>query len=130
MEVNAINVSWSQKSSTAVAVMNAEQTFLLTISHGSTSKTVSLSESFYYFTAPENAPQCEVYHFSVTASYVGAVYTGADCSVPSQVLSRMLPAPLPDMNEYQSYSVSHDLAKQADGGIRILVSLVVSKQLY
>ena len=53
-------------------------------------------ESSIEFSAPGYAPPCEIYNFSVTATYVGATYTGSTCSVPSQVLSRMLPS-LPDI---------------------------------
>ena len=81
-DVNGINISWSQDSS-QVAVSDAVQTFSLTVSHGSSSQVISLNDSFYYFTAPEDAPPCEVYNFSVTATHVGATYTGAGCSVPS-----------------------------------------------
>ena len=98
---NAINISWSQDL-TSVAV--------LTVSHGSSSQVISLNDSFYYFTAPEDASPCEVYNFSVTATYVGATYTGAGCSVPSPVLSMMLPS-LPDITPVES-SIQYVLIKQ------------------
>ena len=41
------------------------------------------------FTAPEGAPPCEVYNFSVTATYAGATCT-------SPVLNIMIPS-LPDI---------------------------------
>ena len=69
-----------------------------------------LSEPYYLFTAPEDAPPCEVYNFSVTATYVGATYTGAGCSVPSPVLSTMLPS-LPDITPVES-SIQYVLIKQ------------------
>ena len=53
---------------------------------------MSLNESYYHFTAPEGAPLCEVYNFSVTATYVGATYTGSGCSVPSNTIEMMLPS--------------------------------------
>ena len=64
--------------------------------------------STFMFTAPEDAPPCEVYNFSVTATYVGATYTGAGCSVPSPVLSTMLPS-LPDIKKIES-SLSYAVA--------------------
>ena len=73
--------------------------------------TLKFSQPYYVFTAPEGAPPCEVYNFSVTATYIGATYTGAGCSVPSPVLSRMLPS-LPDIKRLQS-SHSYSLEKQS-----------------
>ena len=72
---------------------------------------VQLNESHndIVFTAPQGAPPCEVYNFSVSATYVGATYTGDGCSVPSPVLSRMLPS-LPDIENLES-SLSHSLEK-------------------
>ena len=58
-------------------------------------------EWFYEFYGPEDANYCEVFNFSVTATYVGATYTGAGCSVHSPVLSRMLPS-IPDISRMQS----------------------------
>ena len=83
-------------------------------------------EPFYTFTAqPESSSPCEVYNFSITAhaTYVGATYTGAGCSVPSPVLSRMLPS-LPDISRLEStlkYSISTDSA-----GVTLNVSFMVS----
>ena len=74
---------------------------------------IFLNESNYHFTAHEGAPPCEIYNFSVTVTYVGATYTGAGCSVPSPVLSRMLPS-LPSIN-YFSDSISYHLVKLSWG---------------
>ena len=109
MSENRINLTWSQESS--VGPGDSAQIFSLTISHGSSSQVISLNGSYYYFTAPEGAPPCEVYNFSVTATYVGATYTGAGCSVPSPVLSRMLPS-LPDVERLES-SLTYHLVQQA-----------------
>ena len=67
-------------------------------------------ETYHIFTAPEGAPPCEVYNFSITATYVGATYTGAGCSVPSPVLSTTLPS-LPFIGDLQPYNFS--IEKQA-----------------
>ena len=94
-----INISWSLDSRRFLSlftIQDVSQIYLLTISHGSSSRVFSLRDTYFNFTAPEGAPPCEVYNFSVTATYVGATYTGAGCSVPSPVLSRMLPS-LPDI---------------------------------
>ena len=85
----------------------------LTISHGSASRIISLNESYYIFTAPEGAPPCEVYNFSVSATYVGTTYTGAGCNVPSTVISTTLPS-LPDIT-YLSDTISYHLVKLSQG---------------
>ena len=55
----------------------------LTISHGSTSgsQLISLNESTYHFTAPEGAPPCEVYNFSITLAHANNADIRTDCSV-------------------------------------------------
>ena len=81
------------------------------------------------FNAPKDALPCEVYNFSVTATYVGATYTGAGCSVPSPVLSTMLPS-LPDIKKIESslnYAVA--LEKHNLETITMTVSLMVRKNL-
>ena len=82
-----------------IAVTNSTTSLLLT----------STELDYLLFTAPDNARAlpCEVYNFSVTATPVGATYTGDGCSVPSPVLSRMLPS-LPDaekLNDSLEYSL-------------------------
>ena len=74
-------------------------------------RSIRLNESHnvIVFTAPKGAPPCEVYNFSVTATYVGATYTGDGCSVLSPVLSRMLPS-LPDIHNLES-SLNSSLQK-------------------
>ena len=107
-----VNLSWSYGSqSLADAVLR----FSLTISNGSSSQELPLSNESY-FTAPEGAPPCEIYNFSVTATYIGATYigatyTGAGCSVSSPVLSTMLPS-LPNIGELES-SLHHLLDKRS-----------------
>ena len=96
----------------------------MTIKDGKKSLTsVRLSEPYFPFTAPEDAPPCEIYNFSVTTTYVGATYTGAGCSVPSPVLSTMLPS-LPDVTPVES-SIQYVLIKQ-DIKLTINVSFEVS----
>jgi hypothetical protein len=89
-----INLTWSLESQ---GLGDAELRFLLRVSRGSSIQEVHVpmlrNDSTYHFTTPEGAPPCEVYNFSVTATYVGATYTGAGCSVPSPVISTMLPSP-------------------------------------
>ena len=100
------NISWSS----FIPSLNLDM-YILTVSTDSQEWSISLSEPYHVFTAPEDAPPCEVYNFSVTATYVGANYTGAGCSVPSPVLSTMLPS-LPDINRLES-SLNHSLEKQS-----------------
>ena len=121
-EINSVNLTWSQESSLHL-LADVMQSFFLTISHGSSSHVISLSESYYNFMPPEDAPPCEVYNFSVTATYVGATYTGDGCSVPSPVLSRMLPS-LPNIDGVES-SLKYSLMKQDKARITLRVSLEV-----
>jgi hypothetical protein len=119
----SINLTWSQDSAPEVDAPQ-DLIFSLKINYGSKSRVVSLRESTYHFTAPEGAPPCQIYNFSVTATYVGATYTGASCSVPSPVIRTMLPS-LPDTNQVES-SLSYLLTKQPNGGLILHVSLSVS----
>ena len=123
MDMHSKNISWSQVPPVAAA-SNVTQTFSLTVSHGSHTETISLNEPYYYFTAPEGVPPCEIYNFSVTATYVGVTYTGAACSVPSPVLSRMLPS-LPNIDKVES-SLTYSLEMPSTGTIVLSTSFVVS----
>ena len=108
--VNFIRIEWSQES----LVPDAMQSFSLTVSSGSGSQDISgLNDTYYNFSAPEDAPPCEVYNFSVTATYIqfGATYTGAGCSVPSPVISTMLPS-LPNISQLEP-SLHFVLEKQS-----------------
>ena len=110
-QINSINVSWIQQQRSLM--MPDIKAFSLRIDHGSRSRVMSLNNSYYHFTAPEGAPPCEVYNFSVTATHVGATYIGASCSVPSPVLSTMLPS-LPNISQLES-SLGHVLEKRSTG---------------
>ena len=125
MTINGISVSWTQESPDLLAGwpnVNTTQTYSLTVSHGSSSQTISLLESSYYFPVPDNSSSCEVYNFSVAATYVGAT---ASCSVPSPVISRMLP-PLPDIHQVES-SLTYSLTKYGKKGIILSISFKVCK---
>ena len=69
-----------------VSVATSGVHYNLSISYGSSRQDISLNESTYLFTAPEGALPCEVYNFSVTATYVGATYNGAGYIVHSEAL--------------------------------------------
>ena len=106
-----VNLSWSRESK---GVDDSGLRFSLRVSNGSNIQEIMLfSESTYYFTAPEGAPPCVVYNFFVTATYVGATYTGAGCSVPSPVLSTTLPS-LPSISQLES-SLNYVLIKKSAG---------------
>ena len=88
---------------------------------------VKLHERSYVFTAPEGAPPCEIYNFSVLATYydvAGTTYTGDGCSVATPVLQRMLPS-LPDIRNLES-SLYLILMKNATGQVTLKVSFSVS----
>ena len=92
----SVNISWSP------LPIAANKTYNMLIKNGNNYvESFQSYESYYIFTTPEGAPPCEVYNFSVTTAYVGATYTCPGCSVPSQVLSRMLPS-LPDISRLES----------------------------
>ena len=110
--MNAINLTWSdQELASHPLVADMMQVFKLSISHGSSGEIIPVKRSYYYYTAPEGAPPCEVYNFFVTAIYIGATYTGAGCSEPSLLLSRMLPS-LPTINRMES-SINYSLIKES-----------------
>ena len=112
-DIQTVNISWSPHdlplSQVNKDVLN--QTYMLTVTSSNTQpRIVQLHRPYQVFTAPEGTPPCEVYNFSVTATYVGATYTGAGCSVPSPVISRMLPS-LPDIANL-NFSLTHSLLKR------------------
>ena len=119
-KLGSINITWHNHGSETILM----QTFSLAISYGSVSQVIHLNESYYHFTAPEDPPPCQVYNFSVTTTYIGATYTGAGCSVPSQVISTMLPS-LTDVDQVQS-SLSYLLTKQPNGSLALQILLTVS----
>ena len=115
----SVNISWSP-----LPLLGGNQTYTLTVENRNTpSLTFQYHEPYTVFSAPEDAPPCEVYNFSVTATYVGATYTGAGCSVPSPVLSRMLPS-LPDITGLKNSCINL-LMKQPGGGVTLNVTFQV-----
>ena len=114
MSRSALHLSWNHTVPLPVSLANVDKpqasNFMLTIKHGQHTRHVELRSSHFVFSAPEGAPVCEVYNFSVTATYVGATYTGAGCSEPSPVISRMLPS-LPNISRMEA-SIQHTLIKQ------------------
>ena len=121
ISINFISIFCSQ-------TPDQNSSFLLTISNISTSNVVTLNNPIYLFSIPKDAPPCEVYNFSVTATYVGATYTGAGCSVPSPVLSTMLPS-LPDIDKMER-TIEYTLAANTFGELILNVSLEVNYTYY
>ena len=115
LTLNLVYISWRS---------DIDMIYSLTVRRESTpfSQPFTLYQPYYVFTAPEGAPPCEVYNFSVTATYVGATYTGAGCSAPSPVISRMLPS-LPDIEMLNS-SLTYSLVL-IDGDFKLNVSFKV-----
>ena len=111
---SALHLSWNYTVPLPVSLANADKpqasNFMLTIPHGQHTRHIELTSFHFVFSAPEGAPPCEVYNFSVTATYVGATYTGAGCSEPSPVISRMLPS-LPNISRMEA-SIRHTLIKR------------------
>ena len=106
-------------------IEDVNQTYMLTVTSSNTQPQIlQLDQPYYVFTAPDGAPPCEAYNFFVTATYVGATYTGADCSVLSPVITRMLPS-LPDIQTVDS-SIEYLLEKSSDSSIVLNVSFTVS----
>ena len=81
------------------------------------------SQSYHVYEGHSDASPCEVYNFSVTATPgpVGAKYRGDGCSVPSPVLSRMLPS-LPDISVISPRYLLEKRSNQVSLTITFLVS--------
>ena len=92
VSLDSLNISWSVN-----IQRNATQTynFQLFITNSTHTRVVTLSNSHYIlsiFNTPPYPPcDSEVYNFSVTATPVGATYTGEGCS-SSEIRSIILPS--------------------------------------
>ena len=113
----SLNISW-------IDPHEAIRTYNLTVVN-STNQLLAfiLQKPYHIFTAPEGAPPCEVYNFSVTAAYIGATYTGAGCSDTTTVLSRMMPS-LPNISRLES-TLDYVLEKRSTSFV-VKVSFEVS----
>lgn len=108
---SSIAISWSPLQTCTHVGLDTNNTYLLNVTStycDPKCQSVQLYEPHFEFTAPDGAPSCEVYNFSVTTTYAGARYTGAGCSVPSSIQS-MLPS-LPDTKRLES-SLKYSLMK-------------------
>ena len=115
VDLQLINISWSQ--------LHLNKSYTLTVTSLNTQPQLHESLGPYFlFTAPEGAPPCEVYNFSVAATYVGTTYTGPGCHV---VLSRMLPS-LPNKEGLES-SFNYSIEREGVNAISITVSVKVRR---
>ena len=75
-----MNISWSP-----LPLVENDQLYTVTVRDSESNVVISsqLGERYIVFNATNNAPPYEVYKVSVTATYVGATYSGAGCSEPS-----------------------------------------------
>ena len=106
MTQSIINISWSP-----LPLAEDDQAYNVTVTDRDIMTLTRISEPYYVFNAPDHVLPCEVYNFSVTATYVGATYTGPSCSKPSPVISRMLPS-LPDIKGLES-SLIYSIIKES-----------------
>ena len=85
-----------------------------------------LNEPQFNFTAPNDAPPCEVYNFSVTATpnVDGTRYSGDGCSVHYSMRSVVLPS-LPDITRLEM-SLNYTLENSLEDGFELKVTYKVS----
>ncbi len=125
LAVRSVNLTWTSPEAQELIEQSIKLNYSLKVTSKSDTTPIQVQEPFYIFTAPEGAPPCEVYNFSVTATYVGATYTGTACSIPSPVISRMLPS-LPDIIRLEStLMIKHSTLADSDG-VTLIVSFMVS----
>ena len=118
----SLNISWN------LFKLMAFDNFTLTVSSFNTQQySFLVDKPHFVFSAPKDAPACEVYNFSVTSTYVGATYTGAGCSTASPVISRMLTS-LPDV-AYLESSLNYTLEKETNG-TKLRVELVMVRDFH
>ena len=105
-EKQSLNISWFDPH-------DSNMTYNMTVINSANQQLeFILQKTHHIFTAPRGAPPCDVYNFSVTATYVGATYTGTGCysSESSPVFSTMLPS-LPNISQLES-SLEYELKKE------------------
>ena len=125
IDLQTVNILWMSLSlPSSLMIQNINQIYTLTVTRNNTQpQIIQLYQlSYYVFTAPEGDPPCEVYNFCVTTTYVGATYTGSGCSVPSPVISRMLPS-LPALYQVE-VSLNYSLIKN-ESKVKLVVSFLM-----
>ena len=129
MKAQSINVQVANISWNSISTWNNNYTLSVT-SSSMQPASYKLQTRSFSFKAPPNAPPCEIYNFSITATPVGATYTGDGCSVPSPVLSRMLPS-LPDVipvTESQEFSLHNVQSGKVEMTVYFKVSICISNR--
>ena len=95
-EEQSLNISW-------IDPHEANRTYNLTVINSANQQwMLTLQKPYHIFSTPEGVPPCEVYNFSVTATYTGAAYIGDDCLESSNVLDATLPS-LPQIKSSPSF---------------------------
>ena len=114
-----INISWVSSSLNLVSLAAQRVYYNLTISHGSISDSqlISLNESTYHFTAPEGAPPCEVYNFSVTLDLAHA--NNVDVRIDCHVLLETI------LYSRNSLDTDHDLWTEVDLLGELILNIIV-----
>ena len=126
IDIQTVNISWSPHNlPPSLMIPDINLIYTLTVTSSNTQPQIlQLHQPYNVLSAPEGAPPCEIFNFSVTATYVGATYTGAGCSVPSPILSKMLPS-LPNIQRLES-SLEYVLEKDSDRSVFLNASFLVS----
>lgn len=131
-EINQLSVSASPdinlQSSiifwSSLPAVEVKQIYSLSVkSSNSNTQSFQLNDTRYIFTAPQGSDPCNVYNFSVTATYDGAIYTGAGCSEPSEIYSMMLPS-LPDIENIES-TLNYSVEKRSSEGVSLNIHFEV-----
>lgn len=116
----SFNFSWSP-----LPAVEVKQIYNLSVkSSNSNTQSYKLNDTNYIFTAPKGSDPCDVYNFSVTATYIGATYNGVGCSVPSKIYDMMLPS-LPDVVTIES-TLNYSIEKRLAEGVALHVWFEVS----
>ena len=131
IDIQTVNISWSPHNlPPSLMIPDINLTYTLTVTSSNTQpRILQLHQPYNVLSAPEGAPLCEIFNFSVTATYVGATYvgatyTGAGCSVPSPIFSKILPS-LPSIQRLES-SLEYVLEKDSDRSVFLNASFLVS----
>ena len=121
--LQAVMLSWT----CSLSSEDVNVTYTLTVIRNNTQPQIfELNETGYVFSAPEGAPPCEVYNFSVNANLVGTNTTYVGCSIASETVATMLPS-LPDISRMES-SIDYVLEKRLTMEFELRVSFMVRNQ--
>ena len=121
LSLNSLNISWSLQLTLALS-----PTYTLVVNSSTVNQSWKLNRTHTVFTSPTAAPPCEIYNFSVTASYdkIGTTYSGAECCVPTSLYDRMVPS-APRFNNIETFP-NHSLTNNGYGNLSLAVHFKVS----